>query len=153
MAGIVAKGEDNLVYNNTIFDIKANGLNRMYIMLDKAPEPYKLWAVRWPILQTQNVWSKVFNNLSFNICGKNNPKDTLSDGETIFNNFKMMDEQLPLIDKAHFDFRLKENSSLIDKGKIFPNAHFLAKHLILAHTSLEKKGGSPVQNGKRIYDG
>ena len=127
MAGIVAKGEDNLIYNNTIFDIKANGIPGMYIMLEKAPEPYKLWAVRWPLLQTQNVWSKVFNNLSYNICGKNNPKDTLIDGENIFNNHKMNDEQLPLVDKNYFDFRLKENSELIDKGKVFTNAKYYGK--------------------------
>jgi hypothetical protein len=127
MAGIVAKGEDNLVYNNTIFDIKANGVPRMYIMLDKSPEPYKVWAVRWPILQTQNVWSKVFNNLTYNICGKNNPKDTLNNSENIFNNFKMNDETLPLEDITKFNFKLKDKCDLIDKGIIIPNNKYKGK--------------------------
>ena len=125
MAGIVAKGEDNMIYNNTIFDIKANGLNRMYIMLDKQPEPYKIWAVRWPLLQIQNQWSKVYNNISFNICGKNNPKDTIVENANIFNNYQLEESQLPLEDKYHFDFRLKTNSGLIDKGKILNNERFI----------------------------
>ena len=127
MAGIVAKGEDNIIYNNTIFDIKANGINRMYIMLDKQPEPYKIWAVRWPLLQIQNQWSKVYNNISFNICGKNNPKDTLAENQNIFNNYRLEESELPLVDKYNFDFRLKINSGLIDKGKVLSNEIYLGK--------------------------
>ena len=39
----------------------------------------------------------------------------------------MNDEQLTLVNKNHFDFRLKENSELIDKGKIFSNTKYYGK--------------------------
>ena len=127
--GIVAKGEFNLIYNNTLFDIKGkSGKQKIYLLLEQNPEPVKIWAAQWPQLQKQNQWSKVFNNLTQNICGSHNLKDTIQDiGANIFNNYRKEEQTLPLVDKYHFDFRLKENSELIDKGKVFSNTKYYGK--------------------------
>lgn len=117
--GIVAKGEYNLIYNNTLFDIKGlSGKQKIYILLEQTPEPIKIWAAQWPQLQKQNQWGKVFNNLTKNICTSHNLKDTVQDnGNNFFNNFKIEDPSSPLVDKRNVDFRLKAGSDLIDKGK------------------------------------
>ena len=124
MAGIVAKGDDNLVYNNTIFDIKAAGKHTLSIVMDKGPEPTKIWAVQWPQLKAQNQWSKVYNNLTYNILGSHKVTDTLKVSENVFNNYSMEETDLPLVDKYNFDFRLKKGCELIDKGKALAKAKY-----------------------------
>ena len=128
--GIVAKGEFNLVYNNTLFDIKGKSKpsKSISIILEQNPEPVKIWAAQWPQLQKQNQWSKVFNNLTQNICTSHNLKDTIQDiGENIFNNYRKEEQTSPLVDKYNFDFRPKENSAIVDKGKIYPTIKFVGK--------------------------
>lgn len=126
--GIVAKGEFNLVYNNTLFDIKGktNPNKSIAIVLEQNPEPVKIWAAQWPQLQKQNQWSKVFNNLGKTISTSGNIKDTIQDVvPNIFNNYRKEEQTLPMVDKYHFDFRLKEGCDLIDKGKAVTKDKFI----------------------------
>jgi len=126
--GIVAKGEYNLVYNNTLFDINGKTKPGKSILLEKAPEPIKIWAAQWPQLQKQNQWSKVFNNLTQNITTSGNIKDTIQDdGVNFFNNYRKEKQTSPLVDKYNLDFRPKENSELIDKGQTYPGIKFVGK--------------------------
>ncbi len=126
--GIVAKGEFNLIYNNTLFDIKGktNPNKSIAIVLEQNPEPVKIWAAQWPQLQKQNQWSKVFNNLGKTISTSGNIKDTIQDiVPNIFNNYRKEEQTLPLVDKYHFDFRPKEGCDLIDKGKSITKDKFI----------------------------
>jgi hypothetical protein len=126
--GIVAKGEYNLVYNNTLFDINGKTKPGKSILLEKEPEPIKIWAAQWPQLQKQNQWSKVFNNLTQNITTSGNIKDTIQDdGVKFFNNYRKEKQTVPLVDKYNLDFRPKENSELIDKGQTYPGIKFVGK--------------------------
>ena len=126
--GIVVKGEFNLIYNNTLFDIKGKSKQKIYILLEQNPEPVKIWAAQWPQLQKQNQWSKVFNNLTQNICTSHNLKDTIqAERANIFNNYKIEAQTLPLVDKYSLDFTPKENSEIVDKGKVTTNAKYYGK--------------------------
>jgi hypothetical protein len=127
MAGIVAKGEDNLIYNNTIFDIKANGQKRMYIIIDQVKEPIKKWAVQWPQLQKQNQWTKVYNNITYNITGSHDINNILKESDNIFNNYNNEEETLQLENKYNFDFRPKANSEVVDKGKMISGLKYFGQ--------------------------
>ena len=107
--GIVAKGEDHIIYNNTIIDIP------FPILLPNETEPFKEWAVQFPQLHIQNQWSKVFNNIAHGIRSSRKPEDILSENENIFCNLTNFTE-IPLVDIHNNDFRPISGSSLVDKG-------------------------------------
>ena len=111
--GIVAKGDDNYIYNNTVFNSKSS------IELPQKEEPFKMWAVQWPRLLNENFNSRTFNNLVNNIRGSRNPKDSLAVSPRVFNNF-IVQKEFPLNDISKHDFRPVENSSIIDSGVIMP---------------------------------
>ncbi len=107
--GIIAKGEDNQVYNNTVLNTP------IPIIIPIISEPVKEFAVQWPQLLRQNQFSKVFNNIAADI--RCNRKDTLDDGKIVFNNYRNFKEA-PIIDIEKNDFRIKPEINLKDKGVI-----------------------------------
>ena len=113
--GIIAKGDDNIIYNNTVFNSNSS------IELPQKEEPLKVWAVQWPRLMNENKNTRVFNNLVNNIRGSRNPKDTLVANEKLFNNY-ISKTAFPLRDISKRDFRPLPNSYIVDKGVVLPYA-------------------------------
>ena len=107
--GITVKGEDHMVYNNTVLAC------RIPILIPVEPEPYKEWAVRWPRLAEQNVWTRVFNNIANKIQTTRKPGDDLPLSENNFCNFTDT-EQPPLVAPEARDFRPQAASELVDRG-------------------------------------
>ena len=113
--GIIAKGDDNIIYNNTVFNCRTS------IELPQKEEPLKVWAVQWPRLLNENKNTRAFNNLINNIRGSRNPKDTLAANDKLFNNY-ITQKPYPLKDISKRDFRPVENSDIVDKGVSMPYA-------------------------------
>lgn len=107
--GITAKGEDNMIYNNTVLT------SRYPILIPTHTEPFKEWAVQWPQLLIQNRWTRVFNNIACDIVTARNVKDSLVESNYNFSNYKG-DKNPPLVDIESLDFRPQKNSKLIDTG-------------------------------------
>ena len=113
--GIIAKGDDNIVYNNTIFKCKTS------IEFPQKAEPLKVWAVQWPRLLNENKNTRAFNNLVNSIRGSRTLTDTLAANDKLFSNY-ITTKEYPLKDISKQDFRPLENSSLVDKGVEMPYA-------------------------------
>ena len=105
--GIIVKGEDNLVYNNTILGEVKNP-----IMLPQQAEPYKQWAVKWPRFANQNRWTRAFNNITPKISSR---KEELEEDENINNNF-LYKGSVPLVNIEKRDFRPQPGSPLENTG-------------------------------------
>ena len=118
--GITMKGEDNLCYNNTVFDIGTQESPQMDILLETGAEPIKIWAVQWPQLQRQNQWSRAANNIALNLTGSHKLADQLADSERVHHNLRAKDAASLLKDPANFDFRPKPGSALVDAGTEIP---------------------------------
>ena len=118
--GIIMKGEDHRIYNNTVFGIGTEAKPQIDILLEAEAEPVKIWAVRWPQLLKQNQWSEVQNNLGRNLTSKHSPEASRSDSELIHHNLRGQDVRPLLKDPAHFDFRPADGSPLIDAGVVVP---------------------------------
>ncbi len=113
--GIIAKGDDNIIYNNTVFNCRSS------IELPQKEEPLKVWAVQWPRLLNENKNTRAFNNLINNIRGSRNPKDTLAVNDKLFKNY-ITQKPYPLKDITKRDFRPLEFSDIVDKGVIITYA-------------------------------
>lgn len=111
--GIIVKGDDNLVYHNTVFNIGSNGLEGNYISMHTEKEPLKPWRDQAPLLEIQNINSKVFNNAALIISGdrKRNP---FTPAENLFTNY--CEKELNLSDPDNFDLSPAMGSPLIDAG-------------------------------------
>jgi hypothetical protein len=117
--GIVAKGDENKIYNNTIINIGNNGPRMQSIFMPKRGEPFKQWAVQWPQLPAQNTRSEVINNVAFNINFGRNSDDHWPQSERIHHNFRGV--QIPLVeDWKQFQFMPLPGSGMIDKGVVLP---------------------------------
>jgi len=108
--GIIAKGDDNKVCNNTCFN---NG--DIDIMIPQRPEPVKPWRKQFPLLEQQNQNTQTVNNCAPFIAGRR--VDIPTPGE-VSNNYK--GKEAKLADPSHFDFRPARGSPLIDAGKRVP---------------------------------
>lgn len=109
--GIVVKGDENLVYNNTGF---RNG--RADIMMYSGPEPHKDWHKKWPPVPEENKHSKVFNNLGWNMRGHRG-KD-IPPGGFFVNNHQVKYPATLLRDRSNRDFRPAPNSAIVDAGTV-----------------------------------
>ncbi|MHC4123337.1 MAG: right-handed parallel beta-helix repeat-containing protein, partial [Planctomycetota bacterium] len=57
--GIIIKGDNNRVYNNTVFDIGTKERPGNYVNLHTNQEPFKSWRKQYPLLKTQNPNSQI----------------------------------------------------------------------------------------------
>lgn len=142
--GIIIKGDNNKVYNNTVFDIR-QGVDSSVISpnvihgrdpgvvfeddiipvagvadirVDVSPEPKKPFRPwQWPLLHQQNLNTETFNNCAMNIWGTRNKQDGRTGG-MLANNYHGTNPAF--MDPSNFDFRPKEGSPLIDQGRIIP---------------------------------
>ena len=113
--GIIMKGDDNTVCNNTVFRTHLLS-DHADIRIDAKPEPLKTFRWQYPLLNLQNVNTKVFNNYASRIWGARNAETP--PGGLIANNCHANDPKL--VDPDHFDFRPRKGSPLIDQGRIIP---------------------------------
>ncbi len=118
--GIVVKGEDHLVYNNTVFNIGTPDVPELDLLIYTEAEPIKVWAVQWPQLQRQNYWTEAFNNISRNIVYTQSNTGILPDSDRIHHNFRGKDPAPYLRDPSSFDFSPLKDSPLVDAGVVIP---------------------------------
>ena len=115
--GIIVKGDNNSVCNNTVFDIGSPNKPGNFVNLHTVPEPKKPWRDQWPLLDKQNLHSTIANNAARTITGDN--KGTpYKFAQNLANNYQGKD--LLLVDPVHFDFRPQAGSPLVDAGKVIP---------------------------------
>lgn len=107
--GIVVKGDENLVYNNTGFK---NG--KSDLLMYSGAEPDKDWHKQWPPVPEENKHSKVFNNLGRKMRGHRGRN--IPPGGDFVNNREVRDVTALLRDAAKYDFRPKPGSALVDAG-------------------------------------
>lgn len=115
--GIIVKGDDNKVCNNTVFQIGTAEKPGNYINLHTEPEPKKPWRKQWPLLEIQNQHSTIANNAAQTITGSN--KGTPFEFARNLANNNQGDD-LRLVDPAQFDFRPRADSPLVDAGTVVP---------------------------------
>jgi len=115
--GIIVKGDNNVVDNNTVLRMGRGGDVRCYISLHTAAEPKKAWRKQFPLLPVQNVHTEIRNNVAPAITC-NGKGDPFPPGPNVSNNFLDSDPQL--VDPRGFDFRPREGSPLIDAGRVVP---------------------------------
>jgi len=113
--GIIVKGDHNRVVNNTVFDIGTEERRGNYVNLHTGKEPEKWWRKQFPLLPVQNANSLIANNAALTITGHNRGTP-YPFAENLVNNFQ--GEDLKLVDPDHYDFRPREDSPLVDAGKL-----------------------------------
>jgi len=123
MVGIIVKGDNNNVYNNTVFGVgpadtdKRHSRYGGHLLIPTRAEPKKAWAKwqeKWPLLKVQNANSFFINNAVCSITWRNKP---LPDSPRIANNPilpRRAEEWLR--DPANLDFRPGARSPLTDAG-------------------------------------
>ncbi len=122
--GIIIKGDENRVFNNTVFDVgprdpsQRNEHNSKHLLIPTRAEPKKPWRKQHPLLQAQNAGSIFANNAVGNIVWRGEPLGN----DKISNNIEFGTEppEKWLVNPEKMDFRPRKGSSLIDAGKIIP---------------------------------
>ena len=115
--GIIVKGDNNRVYNNTVFNIGSPQTPGNYINLHTMAEPEKSWRNQHPLLPVQNRNSRIANNVALTICGDNKGRP-YPFAENLSHNYT---GDRPLLEdvKAR-KFWPKDGSPLIDGGTHLP---------------------------------
>jgi hypothetical protein len=117
--GIIVKGDDNNVFNNTCFgNWSGSTENRQIgdIQLPMDPEPLKPWKKQWALIKVQNLHSLAFNNLAQRLYSDR--KSGQPPVGPAAGNYVGSAELLE--DVSGYDFRPKANSPLIDAGEPVP---------------------------------
>ncbi|QYM78618.1 right-handed parallel beta-helix repeat-containing protein [Horticoccus luteus] len=120
--GIIVKGDFNEVSYNTVFGIGTGRFGGNGLSLHTEPEPHKPWArSTTPLLAVQNQHTRAENNaVTTFTCDRVGTPFPLQDG--IDHNFVSAElaagAQSQLADPAHFDFRPRAGSALIDAGTV-----------------------------------
>lgn len=113
--GMLLKGDENWVYNNTI--LGANTAGELVIPTKKELQK---WWTRYPIRNIQNKNSYYFNNLVSKIVFRRKP---LTDSSNIQKNYTYGKTDITELihDIASRDFRQQKDSKGIDKGTVINN--------------------------------
>ena len=119
--GIIVKGDDNLVYQNTI--IGTDG--RSVLLIPTRQEPEKWWTPH-PILPVQNLHSRFFNNYSEVVTYRHDPipqnleitHNFVADSEDNAFESTLLDATSAALESGEFDPRPRSSSSLVDAGII-----------------------------------
>ena len=110
--GIIVKGDDNSIYNNTCF------LNGKIDILPRTNRCKRRSGMEALWLDQQNQHSRVFNNAARTIAGLSQEPDVPLPESIASHNYQ---GDAPLLaDPERYDFRPKEGSPLIDAGKHVP---------------------------------
>ncbi len=123
--GIIVKGDENRVFNNTVFDVgprdpaKRNDNNSRHLLIPTRAEPKKPWRKQHPLLAVQNAHSLFCNNAVGNIVWRKKP---LPPGDRVSHNRRLGGKPIGnwLVDPDNHDFRPKKGSPLIDAGRPVP---------------------------------
>jgi hypothetical protein len=108
------KGDYNQVFNNTTLASLADPKPGT-LCIDSQAEPFKYWYLMYPMLDEQNYYSLVFNNIGVLRTG---PRPSVTHPGNVFNNYS--GAEVPLRDPKHFDFRPVAGSPLVDGGRTMP---------------------------------
>ena len=119
--GIIVKGDENMVYHNTILGTEGHGA----LLIPTREEPKKWWT-RHEILPIQNLHSRFFNNYSEAVVYRNDP---IPQNEGIAHNFvtnsengsydaTLVNAQPTALASGKFDPRPRRKATLIDAGMI-----------------------------------
>ena len=113
--GIIVKGDHNRVCHNTVLAIGSADTPGNSISLHVAPEPKKWWRQQFPLLEVQNAHSLIADNAALTITGdaRGTP---FRFAENLDHNYQGRDPGL--VDPAHFDFRPRPDSPLVDAGRV-----------------------------------
>lgn len=118
--GIIAKGDRNHIFNNTIFNVWRRGMPvRSDILAFSEPEP-NLDGQQRDLLPRQNAQSLIVNNANRLAVGSRhliNGRPVKPGGKQA-SNYETNDVGQQLVDPAKFDFRPKRGSPLIDRGQV-----------------------------------
>ena len=123
--GIIVKGDDNRVFNNTVFDVgprnpkERNEKNSRHLLIASRAEPEKPWRRQFPLLEVQNANSIYLNNAVGNLVWRGSP---LPASDRIAHNLELKTQKVDawLVDPDNMDFRPRKDSPLIDAGGIVP---------------------------------
>jgi len=116
--GIIVKGDNNRVYNNTVMSIGSKEKPGNFIVLPVRTEPTKPWRHQHPLLDRQNVHSEIYNNAARTVAGDQVRGTPFPWARNLANNF--MDEDPMLAEPAQWDFEPGPGSPLIDAGREIP---------------------------------
>lgn len=113
LEGIVAKGDNNKVYNNTVIG---------KLEVRTRPEP-KLWWTKWKVLKVQNMNSIYINNYVADLHYGNKKINNKDISHNIV--FKKKEQEKELVSASKKDLsvgtvnaQLKQGSKLINKGRV-----------------------------------
>jgi hypothetical protein len=125
--GMIIKGNHNKVYHNTVLvDPESNG-STASIVIPKRAEPQKWWT-RNPTLPVQNEDTLVFNNASYSIADRGGTpipaSDRVSHNVILSGDARstFRDAREASLADGTFDLRPLAGSSLIDAGRLAPEA-------------------------------
>ncbi len=116
--GIIIKGDNNKVHNNTCLYIGTKSRLGNFIAMPVRPEPKKPWRRQYPLLPEQNRHSAIDNNAARTIVGDQGRRTPFPWPENLSHNYT--GENPGLVDPANLDFRPKPGSPLIDAGREIP---------------------------------
>jgi len=116
--GIIIKGDNNRVDNNTCLFMGTKEIPGNFIALPTRAEPVKPWRRQFPLLERQNQNSEVFNNVARTIVCNQGNRESFPPGKQLSNNYT--GETPDLVDAQNLDFRPKKGSPLIDAGREIP---------------------------------
>lgn len=106
--GIIAKGDNNRIYNNTVLESK-----KYDILLRDRPEPKKPWRKQWPLLKKQNMNTECYNNYGLKMSASSKKMKALTCGHG--HNYSR--GKKVFMNKVTLDFMPCKDSPLIDAGK------------------------------------
>jgi len=123
--GIIVKGDDNRVFNNTIFDIgprdpsKRMSITDGDMIIPTRAEPEKPWRDQHPLLDVQSANSFYVNNAIGKIVWR---KEPLPPSDKITHNLEFSENGIEdwIVDPKQKDFRPRKGSPLIDAGRVVP---------------------------------
>lgn len=118
--GIIAKGDDNEVYNNTVFKIGGNGKRKQYMFIPTSSEPVKDFAVQWPQLKAQNQRTTIKNNFTYNICNSRKNVHIDPDETDLIQANIYGKEMAPITSLEAFNFMPQPGSEMVDAGVEIP---------------------------------
>ncbi len=142
--GIIVKGDENRVVNNTCLYIGARRQLGNYIALPTRAEPKKPWRNQHPLLSVQNQHSLIANNAARTISGNQGARTPFPFADCLSHNYQ--GDKLGLIAPEHWDFRPRADSPLVDAGA---PVHGIAEvfHGAAPDIGAYEAGGDPWQPG------
>jgi hypothetical protein len=116
--GLEIKGDENLIYNNTVFAIRRGDNSGYGMLFYLGPEPYKPWREQAPLLPAQNRNSEIKNNAMTTMVydgGRPLPRKYRN---ALTNNY--VGGEMELEDPFNFGFTPMSHSPLVDGGVEMP---------------------------------